>query len=51
MIWDQESYCCADGCHQPAAHSVLVTVVDDAVGRDDLDYTGIYEMRCCAHAA
>jgi len=40
--WDQESYCWADGCEEPATHSKLVGVTDDG--------TPIYELVCCAHS-
>jgi hypothetical protein len=38
--WDYESYCTADGCHNPATHQNLVAMMVDP----------IYEMVCCEHA-
>lgn len=40
--WDHESYCCVDGCHNPATHELLDGMIDDHP---------LYEMVCCRHAA
>ena len=47
--WDMESYCCHDGCHQPATHERLADVLDDQFGDRD-DFTPCYELVCCRHA-
>lgn len=39
--WDFESYCMEEGCHAPATHRRLDSMVGDAP---------IYEMVCCLHS-
>lgn len=40
--WDQESYCCVDGCDRAASHQRLTGM---------LDALPVVEMQCCWHAA
>lgn len=39
--WDGESYCCADGCTNPATHELLNGMADA---------TPVVELVCCRHA-
>lgn len=49
MTWDGESYCTADGCHEPATEEVLVGVFACDVVDDGEPFTELVELVCSAH--